>query len=154
MPTLFLIRVHNATVKWHQAQQASNQHPAHNDLWNLVCVCSVTWAIGVIPCQFGSLPCSKTFECKEHLTGKINEPITSQHLHSCHVRWREELENLKCSLELTFVLPVTMSYISYQKLLKYLFSLWILCFAALSSKKSTFWLIELPHLFSPFFSHV
>lgn len=78
LPTLFLIRVHNATVKWHQAQQASNQHPAHNDLCNLVCVCSVTWAIGVIPCHFGSLPCSKTFECEEHLTGKTNEPIPTR----------------------------------------------------------------------------
>lgn len=56
-------------------QVISIQHIMISEIW---CVCSVTWAIGVIPCQFGSLPCSKTFGCKEHLTGKINEPITIQ----------------------------------------------------------------------------
>lgn len=56
-------------------QVISIQHIMISEIW---CVCSVTWAIGVISCQFGSLPCRKTLECKERLTGKINEPITTQ----------------------------------------------------------------------------
>lgn len=154
MPTLFLIRVHNATVKWHQAQQASNQHPAHNGLWNLVCVCSVTWAIGVIPCQFDSLPCSKTFRCKKHLTGKINEPITAHPPPFLPRVIKRRTWEFKIQLR-TYIFTL---YFLELYFLPETFEVYIqpmnFVFCCSDSEKSTFWLIELPYLFPPCFSHV